>query len=82
VAVKAAHFARPPGLGLDGHEHGGNIRVRRVLEYSIFSQLSGSKRAKVSEFMPILKDFSLTWQSLDNCMLGDAQINQDKTPAG
>jgi hypothetical protein len=29
VAVKAAHFARPPGLGLDGREHGDNIRVRR-----------------------------------------------------
>jgi hypothetical protein len=49
---------------------------------AIFSQLSGSKRAKFCEFMPILKDFSLTWRSLDNCMLGDAQINQDKTPAG
>jgi hypothetical protein len=35
VAVKAAHFARPPGLGLDGREHGDNIRVRRGSEYSI-----------------------------------------------
>jgi transposase len=34
VAVKAAHFARPPGLGLDGREHGGNISVRRGLKYS------------------------------------------------
>jgi hypothetical protein len=32
VAVKAAHFARPPGLGLDGREHGDNIRVRRGSE--------------------------------------------------
>jgi hypothetical protein len=35
VAVKAAHFARPPGLGLDGGEHGDNITVRRRSEYSI-----------------------------------------------
>ena len=35
MAVKAAHFARPPGLGLDGREHGDNIRVRRGSEYSI-----------------------------------------------
>jgi len=35
VAVKAAHFARPLGLGLDGREHGDNIRVRRGSEYSI-----------------------------------------------
>jgi hypothetical protein len=35
VAVKAAHFARPPGLGLDGRKHGDNIRVRRGSEYSI-----------------------------------------------
>jgi uncharacterized protein YidB (DUF937 family) len=35
VAVKAAHFARPPGLGLDGREHGDNIKVRRGSEYSI-----------------------------------------------
>jgi hypothetical protein len=35
VAVKAAHFARPPGLGLDGREHGDNIRVRRGSEYSL-----------------------------------------------
>jgi opacity protein-like surface antigen len=34
VAVKAAHFARPPGLGLDGREHGGNIRVRRDSKYA------------------------------------------------
>jgi hypothetical protein len=34
------------------------------------------------EFMPILKGFSLTWRSLANGMLGDAKINQDKTPAG
>jgi hypothetical protein len=34
------------------------------------------------EFVPILKGFSLTWQSLANGMLGDAKINQDKTPAG
>jgi thiamine monophosphate synthase len=35
VVVKAAHFARPPGLGLDGREHGDNIKVRRGSEYSI-----------------------------------------------
>jgi hypothetical protein len=34
------------------------------------------------ELMPILKGFSLTWRSLANGMLGDAKINQDKTPAG
>jgi hypothetical protein len=35
VAVKAAHYARPPGLGLDGCEHGDKIKVRRGSEYSI-----------------------------------------------
>jgi hypothetical protein len=34
------------------------------------------------ELLPILKGFSLTWRSLANGMLGDAKINQDKTPAG
>ena len=49
---------------------------------SVFSQLSGSKRGGFCELMPILKGFSLTWRSLANGMLGDAKINQDKTPAG
>jgi hypothetical protein len=47
VAVKAAHFARPPGLGLDGREHGDNIRVRRGSEYSIrkrFRTLTKTRR--------------------------------------
>jgi hypothetical protein len=35
VAVKAAHFARPPELGLDGREHGDNIGLRRGSKYSI-----------------------------------------------
>jgi hypothetical protein len=49
---------------------------------AIFSRSSGSKRAYFCELMPISRDFSLTCRSLANGMLGDAQINQDKTPAG
>jgi hypothetical protein len=66
----------------------GLLLVRRsankktVKELAVFSQLSGSKTGGFCELMPILKGFSLTWRSLANGMLGDAKINQDKTPAG
>jgi hypothetical protein len=52
VAVKAAHFARPPGLGLDGREHGDNIRVRRGSEYSIRTlQNADEKHGASTDFL-------------------------------
>jgi len=65
------------------HRYAQPIRTwRYAFQFAVFSQLSGSKRGGFCEFMPILKGFSLTWRSLANGMLGDAKINQDKTPAG
>jgi hypothetical protein len=51
VVVKAAHFARPPGLGLDGREHGDNIKVRRGSEYSIRTlQNADEKHGAATDF--------------------------------
>jgi hypothetical protein len=62
------------------------VSIRRRANH--MSQIDGLlptewvKKGRICEFMPILKGFSLTWRSLANGMLGDAKINQDKTPAG
>jgi hypothetical protein len=64
VAVKAAHFARPPGLGLDGREHGDNIRVRRGSEYSIRTlQNADEKHGASTDFFN-----RCTWYLIPRCM--------------
>jgi hypothetical protein len=53
VAVKAAHYARPPGLGLDAREHGDNIKVRRGSEYSIRTPTKNTAHQQTSSIVAL-----------------------------
>jgi hypothetical protein len=69
VAVKAAHFARPPGLGLDGREHGDNITVRRGSEYSIRTLQNADGKHGASDFFN-----RCTWYLIPSLDTGDWSV--------
>jgi transposase len=74
VAVKAAHFARPPGLGLDGREHGDNIRVRRGSKYSIRTlQNADEKHGASTDFF-----CRCTWYLIPSYIYPDSLKTREK----